>query len=92
MAGVGSKELVVIGMKVSLQYFAQLRDLGGPEVIELPEGSTVGTLLQKAFELQPKLKAWDRQIRVAVGTDWVSRDHVIMLEEIISLMPPVQGG
>lgn len=83
---------MISGMKVSLQYFAQLRDLGGPEVIELREGSTVGTLLQKVFELQPKLKAWDRQIRVAAGTDWVSRDHVIAPGEIISLMPPVQGG
>ena len=79
-------------MKVSIQYFAQLRGLDGPEVIELPEGSTVGTLLQKVFELQPKLKAWDRQIRVAAGTDWVSREHVVAPGEIISLMPPVQGG
>ena len=79
-------------MKIPLQYFAQLQDLDGPEVIELPEGSTVGMLLQKVFELQPKLNAWDRQIRVAAGTDWVSRDHVIAPGEIISLMPPVQGG
>jgi molybdopterin converting factor small subunit len=79
-------------MKVSLQYFAQLRDLGGPEVIELPEGSTVGTLLQKVFELQPTLKAWDRQIRVAAETEWVSREHVIVPGELVSLMPPVQGG
>ena len=79
-------------MKIPLQYFAQLQDLDGPEVIELPEGSTVGMLLQKVFELQPKLTAWDRQIRAAAGTDWVSRDHVIAPGEIISLMPPVQGG
>jgi molybdopterin converting factor small subunit len=79
-------------MKVRLQYFAQLRDLGGPAAIELPDGSTAEALLHEVFQLQPKLKAWDRQIRVAAGTDWVSRDHVITPGETISLMPPVQGG
>ena len=79
-------------MKDSLQYFAQLRDLGGPEAVELPAASTVDALLQKVYQLQPKLKAWDRQIRVAAGTDWVSRDHMLVPGEIISLMPPVQGG
>jgi molybdopterin converting factor small subunit len=79
-------------MQLQLQYFAALRDLDGPEVIELPEGSTVETLLQKVFQLQPKLKAWDPHLRVASGTEWVSREHAIAPGEVISLMPPVQGG
>jgi molybdopterin converting factor small subunit len=79
-------------VKIQLQYFAQLRDLDGPEAIDLPDGDTVEALLQKVYQLQPDLRAWDRQIRVAAGTEWVSRDQVVVPGEVISLMPPVQGG
>jgi molybdopterin converting factor small subunit len=79
-------------VKVQIQYFAQLRDSGGLESLELPEGSTVEFLLTKLFESRPGLAAWDKHLLVAAGTEWVQRDYVINPGDTISLMPPVQGG
>jgi molybdopterin converting factor small subunit len=77
---------------IQIQYFARLRDLGGPNLIELAEGTTVEGLLNNLFERRPNLEAWNKHLLVAAGTEWVQRDYVIKPGDTISLMPPVQGG
>jgi molybdopterin converting factor small subunit len=77
---------------IKIQYFAQLRDLGAPESVELGSGATVGVLLNRLFELSPGLAAWNKNLLLAAGTEWVRRDYVICPGDVISLMPPVQGG
>jgi molybdopterin converting factor small subunit len=77
---------------IQIQYFSRLRDLGGPESVELAEGTTVQMLLEKLFELSPKLAPWNKHLLVAAGTEWVQRDYVLKSGDLISLMPPVQGG
>jgi len=77
---------------IQIQYFAQLRKLGGPDSIELVEGTTVEGLLKKLFRQTPSLEAWNKHILIAAGTDWVQRAYVIQPGDTISLMPPVQGG
>ncbi len=79
-------------MQIQIQYFSQLRDLNGPESIELPDGTTVAELLEILFQADPKLKQWDKHLLIAAGTDWVERDYRIAAGDTISLMPPVQGG
>jgi molybdopterin converting factor small subunit len=79
-------------ISVHLQYFSQLRDLKGPEKLELAPGTTVGGLLEKLYGLLPGLKQWDRCLLIAVGIEYVARDYVLKPGELISLMPPVQGG
>ena len=79
-------------MQIQIQYFSQLRDLGGPESVELAEGTTVEMLLKKLFELNPGLMAWNKHILVAAGTEWVDRNYLLRPGDLISLMPPVQGG
>ena len=79
-------------MLIQIQYFAQLRGLGGPNSIELAEGTTVEDLLKDLFRQTPGLAAWNKHILIAAGTDWVQRDYVIRPGDTISLMPPVQGG
>ena len=79
-------------MLIQIQYFSRLRDLGGPESVELAEGTTVQMLLVKLFELSPKLAPWNKHLLVAAGTEWVHRDYVLKSGDLISLMPPVQGG
>ncbi|MBV8140444.1 MAG: MoaD/ThiS family protein [Verrucomicrobia bacterium] len=79
-------------MLIQIQYFAQLRGLGGPDSIELDDGTTVSGLLKRLFQEAPGLEPWKKHLLVAAGTDWVPRDHVIKAGDIISLMPPVQGG
>jgi molybdopterin converting factor small subunit len=77
---------------IQIQYFSRLRDLGGPEWVELAEGTTVEMLLERLFVLSPNLAPWNKHILVAAGTEWVQRDYVLKSGDLISLMPPVQGG
>jgi molybdopterin converting factor small subunit len=77
---------------VQIQYFSQLRDFGGPESVELAEGATVEVLLERVFELTPSLATWNKHLLVAAGAEWVQRNYVVKSGDLISLMPPVQGG
>ncbi|HEY1477481.1 MAG TPA: MoaD/ThiS family protein [Chthoniobacterales bacterium] len=79
-------------MLIQIQYFSGLRDLGGPESVELAEGTTVEMLLERLFELSPNLAPWNKYLLVSAGTEWVQRDYVLKSGDLISLMPPVQGG
>jgi len=77
---------------IQIQYFSQLRELGGPESVEIAEGTTIEVLLKRLFELSPGLEFWNKHLLVAAGTEWVQRDYLIKPGDLISLMPPVQGG
>jgi molybdopterin converting factor small subunit len=79
-------------ISIQLQYFSQLRDLKGPERVELAPGTTVAGLLEKLYGLLPGLKQWDKCLLVAAGIEYVPRDYVLKPGDTISLMPPVQGG
>ena len=79
-------------MLIQIQYFAQLRGLGGPDSVDLAEGATVEGLLTCLFEQTPGLVAWNKHLLIAAGTDWVQRDYMVKPGDTISLMPPVQGG
>jgi molybdopterin converting factor small subunit len=77
---------------IQIQYFAQLRGLGGPDSIELAEGTTVEGLLKILYRQTPSLEAWNKHLLIAAGTEWVQRAYVVQRGDTISLMPPVQGG
>ena len=81
-------------MRLKVQFFSQLREIvGGSEVtLDLSAGATVADLLAKLFQLYPALQAWDRNLLIAAGVEFVGRDYVIQPNEDIAVMPPVQGG
>ena len=79
-------------ISVHLQYFSQLRDLKGPEALDLAPGTTVAGLLDKLYALLPALGKWDNCLLIAAGIEYVTRDYVLKPGDLISLMPPVQGG
>jgi MoaD family protein len=81
-------------MKVRVQFYAQLRDLAGirEQDVDLPEGATVGDLLNEIYEQQPSLRAHDKSILIGVGVEFADRDYKLKPGEEISIMPPVQGG
>ncbi len=81
-------------MKVRVQFFSRLKDLvREPEAeYELAAGSTVADLLAQLYACTPALRAWDSNILVGAGVEFVGRDYVIRPHEEISIMPPVQGG
>ncbi|MBV8481901.1 MAG: MoaD/ThiS family protein, partial [Verrucomicrobia bacterium] len=60
--------------------------------LDLAPGTTVAGLLEKLYGLRPGLQQWDNCLLVATGIEYVPRDYVLKPGELISLMPPVQGG
>ncbi|HET9377154.1 MAG TPA: MoaD/ThiS family protein [Chthoniobacterales bacterium] len=79
-------------MLVQVQYFSLLRDLHGPEKAEVSDQASIEELLARLYASVPGLKAWDKYLLIAVGTEYVSRDHRLAANDLVSLMPPVQGG
>jgi len=82
-------------MKIRVEFYSILRDevTKTPEVvIEMPQGRTIQDLLEKLFIQFPALKAWDGKLLLAANLDYIEREHVLREEDVISIMPPVQGG
>ena len=79
-------------MLIKIQYFSLLRDLKGPDSVEISEGSTVAELLKTLFAQVPGLEAWNKRLLIAAGIEWVPQNYVVRPDDVISLMPPVQGG
>jgi molybdopterin converting factor small subunit len=77
---------------IKIQYFSLLRDLKGPESVQIAEGSTVADLLATLFDKVPALEAWNDRLLIAAGTEWATGEHILRPDDLISLMPPVQGG
>jgi molybdopterin converting factor small subunit len=79
-------------MVVQIQYFSRLRDLDGPEKAEVSDEASIEDLLTRLYAIVPGLAAWDRHLLIAVGTEYVTREHRLCPGDLVSLMPPVQGG
>jgi len=82
------------GMKVRVQFYAQLRDrIGIRELeLELPQRATVRELLEQIYAQQPALRACDKSILIGAGLEFVNRNYNLRAGEEIAIMPPVQGG
>lgn len=81
-------------MKVTVEYYSRLRDLCGvgSEQIELSAGAPVSELLKTCFLRHAGLGAWQSHLLIAVGVEYVGRGHALADGDVVSLMPPVQGG
>jgi molybdopterin synthase sulfur carrier subunit len=81
-------------MNIRVQFYAQLRDLiGASELdIDLPDKATVGDLLAKIYGRIPALHSRDKSILIGAGTEFVDRNYQLKPGDVISIMPPVQGG
>ena len=79
-------------MKVRILYFARLRETlsTDEETIELPEGTTVETLLGILKNRHQAL----RRLRflVAVNAKYASPNRGLRKGDVIALFPPVSGG
>ncbi|MGH8047361.1 MAG: MoaD/ThiS family protein [Chthoniobacterales bacterium] len=81
-------------MTTKVEFYSLLRDVTGAAEIELslPDGATVGDMLAALYALHPALAEWDGRLLLAADLDYAERTHTIREGEIISVMPPVQGG
>jgi molybdopterin converting factor small subunit len=81
-------------MKVRVLVFSVLRDIVGGDEIEreVPEGSTVGDLIEGMTVEWPKLREWEGRVLMAVDQEYARKDVVLSEGVEVAVMPPVQGG
>lgn len=81
-------------MQVSVLYFGVLRDIfqREQEVVALPAGATVGTLLDHYRGLTPDRHGLWSSIAVAVNQEYARRDRLIFEGDEVAMLPPVSGG
>lgn len=81
-------------MKITIQCFSYLRQLAGQNelVVELPEGSTVADALAQLHAKFPRLEESVRTARIAIGIEFATRSSALHDGDVLSLMPPLQGG
>jgi molybdopterin converting factor subunit 1 len=81
--------------KVTILYFAALRDLSGTAEEELalaPSTNTIADLLAQLTETRPVLAASLASIRVAKNETFVELVESVSDGDVVALIPPVQGG
>jgi molybdopterin synthase sulfur carrier subunit len=84
-------------MQLRVLYFARLRDALGRngEQLELPDASTVATLIESLSE---RGGPWSRElasgraVRVAVNQEVAPRSTALCDGDEVALFPPVTGG
>lgn len=81
-------------MKLTVQYYSRLRDLtsADEEQLEVEPGLNVQGLLRRLYLRHAALGAWNSHMLIAVDADYVGRSHVLKDGDVVSVMPPVQGG
>lgn len=87
-----------VGVKVSVLYFARLREALGTqrEELALPEGVTTVAALRA--HLRQRGGAWekelaaDRPVRIAVNQDMAAPDTPLCNGDEVAVFPPVTGG
>lgn len=81
-------------MNITVQFFSFLRQLAGQNecTLELPDGSTVAGALTQLHTMFPRLKEAEKITLVAIGLEFAAPSNKLHDGDVLSLMPPLQGG
>jgi len=81
-------------VKITVQFFSFLRQRTGQNeaALELPDGSTVGDALTQLQAKFPQLKEAEKTTLIAIGVEFATRSSQLRDGDVLSLMPPLQGG
>jgi MoaE-MoaD fusion protein len=81
-------------MKVTVQCFSFLRPLTGLNEIpvDLPSSATVADLLSELYRRHPRLREAEKTTLIAVGVEFAKPEVRLKDGDVVSLMPPLQGG
>jgi molybdopterin synthase catalytic subunit/molybdopterin converting factor small subunit len=81
-------------MKVRARLFGALAERAGTGevVLDLPDGSSAGDVLDAVRAHQPDTAPLLGQISLAVNLETVSPDHTLADDDEVALLPPVAGG
>jgi len=81
-------------VRVTVQYFARLRDLAGcgTWTCDLPDRATVGDAWRAGVERFPATAALGDSLSCAVNADFSRMDAPIHDGDEVAFLPPVSGG
>ena len=81
-------------MRIQVLFFGQLKDAVGrsTDQIELPAGSSVGTVFEYYASQYPKLREMAASIAIARNHEFAGRAAALTDGDEVALMPPVSGG
>lgn len=81
-------------MKVTVLYFATLRDRAGSprDEVELPNGATVADLKQLLIDLHPELEPGMDTVLASIDKEFAFPEDEIHDGAEVALFPPVSGG
>ena len=81
-------------MKITVQFFSFLRQLAGCNELnlELPAPSSVADVLAELYRRFPRLREAEKTMLIAVGVEFARRDDRLRDGDVLSLLPPLQGG
>ena len=81
-------------MNVTVQFFSFLRQLTGQTElsVELPTKATVAGLLEELYRKHPRLREAEKTTLIAVGVEFATPTTKLRDGDVVSLMPPLQGG
>lgn len=89
-----SREGYSARMRVRVLYFGALKDifLHDGETVELPEGATVATLLDRYRQIAPEQGDFWEILAVAVNQEYAADSDPLAEGDEVALLPPVSGG
>ncbi|MDA0204027.1 MAG: molybdenum cofactor biosynthesis protein MoaE [Acidobacteria bacterium] len=81
-------------MRIQVLFFGQLKDAVGrsTDEIDLPAGSSVGTVFEYYASQYPKLREMAASIAIARNHEFAGRGVALADGDEVALMPPVSGG
>lgn len=81
-------------MRIRVLFFGQLKDAVGrsTDEIELPAGSSVGTVFEHYASEYPRLRDMAASIAIARNHEFAGRAVALADGDEVALMPPVSGG
>jgi molybdopterin synthase catalytic subunit/molybdopterin converting factor small subunit len=81
-------------VKITVQFFSFLRQLTGQNelTLNLPDASTVADAQAQLHGEFPQLKEAEKTMLIAIGVEFATRSSQLHDGDVLSLMPPLQGG
>jgi sulfur-carrier protein len=83
-----------MAISIQLKLFAAYQEAEGQSdrQLELPDGTTVGQVLDQLLAQHPQLQRWRDVTRYGVNLQFVEADQVLQNGDEVVLIPPVSGG
>lgn len=81
-------------MKIRVRCFAAVRDIvgAGELIVEVPEGSTLGHLVQQLYSRFPRLQSLAGSVLFSVNREYASVETHLAAGDEVAFIPPVSGG